>query len=368
MQPKVPREDWIDWRWQFRHRLQSPEDFSGYLHLTTEEQRALTHSEGFAAGVTPYWASLMDPADPKCPIRRQSLPQIHELERGVNDLHDPLAEDEKSPVSHVIHRYPDRVVLIVTDTCHMYCRYCTRRRRVGFSESSISPSELEAALDYVKTHTEIRDVLISGGDPLVLSDSKLFEILNKVQALEHVEVIRMGTRSPVTNPFRITDELAEGLKQFHPLWINVQFNHYKEITADSTEACRKLADAGIPLGNQTVLLSGINDSLIVQRTLVHKLVQMRIRPYYLYQCDLAEGIEHFRTPVARGIEIIEGLQGHTSGFAVPTFVIDAPGGGGKIPVSPQYLISQSPSDVTLRNFEQRVFRYPEPRCSRQRLS
>lgn len=350
---------WHDWRWQLRNRLRTREELAAYIDLTTDEEKALTEPI-FTVGVTPYFASLMDRTDPNCPIRRQVIPLSAEG-RGIGHLHrDPLNEEGLSPVPRIIHRYPDRVVLLATEICHTYCRHCTRRRRVGMMEHGLTMAELDRAIAYIASHEEVRDVLISGGDPLIYSNRQIERIIARVRAIPHVEIIRIGTRAPVTNPFRVTPDFVAMLRKYHPIWINVQFNHYREITPESARACSLLVDAGIPVGNQTVLLRGINDSLEVQRRLVHELLKLRVRPYYLYQCDLAEGIEHFRTRVAKGIEIIEGLRGHTSGMAVPTFVIDAPGGGGKIPIGPQYLISQSPEKVVLRTYDGKIVEYPEP--------
>jgi len=350
---------WNDWRWQFRNRLRTKEQIGAVIKLTPEEEEALSDPK-FVVGITPYFASLMDPDDPNCPIRRQAVPLNLEALPSKVTMADPLNEEGLSPVPRLIHRYPDRVVLLATETCHAYCRHCTRRRRVGMVERAVTGEELGRAVKYIAAHPEIRDVLISGGDPLTLANMHLDRILAAVRAVPHVEIIRIGTRAPVTNPYRVTPELVAVLRRYHPLWINVQFNHPKEITEESARACTALVDAGIPVGNQSVLLRGINDSVAVQKKLVQELLKLRVRPYYLYQCDLAEGIDHFRTPVARGIEIIEGLRGHTSGLAVPTFVIDAPGGGGKVPVSPQYVISQSTEKVVLRTYDGKIVEYPEP--------
>lgn len=352
--------NWYNWHWQFANRLRTIEDFSTYLELTDEEKTALNAEKRFATGVTPYFASLLDKTDHNCPLRRQAIPITCELKCGVNDLIDPLNEDEMSPVDNLVHRYPDRILLIVTETCHMYCRHCTRRRRVGFKESVITHKQLSRAVDYIKNKSQIRDVLISGGDPLTLSDDLLETIITQIRNIDHVEIIRIGTRAPIVNPYRITEDLVSMLRRYHPIWINLQFNHHREITDEATKACSLLADAGIPLGNQTVLLRGINDTVEIQKKLIQQLIQIRVRPYYLYQCDLAEGLEHFRTPVSLGMQIMENLHGHTSGFAIPSFVIDAPGGGGKIPVLPQYIIDQTPKKVILRNYEGRIFTYPEP--------
>ncbi len=336
------------------------EDFEKHFTLTDNEIQAFRGKPPFAVAVTPYYASLIDKSNPDCPIRRQAIPLSQELTCGIDDLTDPLDEERLSPTANLVHRYPDRVLLIATETCHTYCRHCTRRRRVGFNKPAINQVQLDESVAYINNNSQIRDVLISGGDPLTLGDGQLEMIIKAIRKIPHVQVIRIGTRAPVTNPFRITKELVQMLKLYHPVWINIQFNHPSEITEVSRKACSLLVDAGIPLGNQTVLLRGVNDTVKIQKELAQRLLQLRVRPYYLYQCDLAEGIEHFRTPVALGTEIMESLHGHTSGFGIPSFVIDAPGGGGKIPVLPQYVICQTPSKVVLRNYEGKVFTYPEP--------
>lgn len=357
----VSIEEWTDWKWQVRNRLRSLDELKQVINLTPDEEEGLAYAvHGFPVGVNPYYAALMDPDDPTCPIRRQALPLDDEAVIGKNDLHDPLNEDVDSPVPYLTHRYPDRVLFIVTEMCAMYCRHCTRRRLVGSKEGGIPRSAIDTVLDYIRKTPEIRDVLISGGDPLSLGDSRLEYIMAGLRAIPHVEIIRFGTRVLVTNPFRVTDELCQMIRKYHPVWVNTHFNHPDELTKETIAACERLADAGVPLGNQAVLLRGVNDCPHIQKELVHQLVKARVRPYYLYQCDLSEGIEHFRTPVSKGIEIIEHLRGHTSGYAVPTFVVDAPGGGGKIPVGPTYLISQSPGKVVLRNYEGRIASYPEP--------
>ncbi len=357
----VSPEEWTDWKWQVRNRLRTVEELKQVINLTPEEEAGLAYAaHGFPAGINPYYVSLMDPDDPNCPIRRQGLPLNDEAIIGMNDMTDPLHEDVDSPVPYLTYRYPDRVLFIVTEMCAMYCRHCTRRRLVGSKEGSIPTAAIDRVLDYIRKTPQIRDVLISGGDPLTLGDSRLEYILAGLRSIPHVEIIRFGTRVMVTNPFRITDELCRMIQKYHPIWINTHFNHPKELTPEAVEACAKLANAGVPLGNQAVLLRGVNDCPHIQKELCLRLVRARVRPYYLYQCDLSEGIEHFRTPVSKGIEIIEHLRGHISGYAVPTFVIDAPGGGGKIPVEPNYVISQSPSKIVLRNFEGRIVTYPEP--------
>jgi len=310
--------------------------------------------------ITPYFATLIDPRNHECPIRKQAIPVALEMEEAKCDMEDPLQEESDSPVKGLTHRYPDRVLLLITDQCSMYCRHCTRRRMAGSTDNAMPRKELQKAIDYIKNTPKIRDVLISGGDSLLVSDETIDFILASLRAIDHVEIIRFGSRTPVVLPQRITDDLCDILRKYHPIWLNTHFNHPHEITPEAVEACRKLADSGVPLGNQTVLLKGINDCPYIIKKLVHELVKMRVRPYYLYQCDLSSGIEHFRTSVSKGIEIIELLRGHTSGFAVPTYVVDAPGGGGKIPLSPQYLISQSEDKVILRNYEGVICAYTEP--------
>jgi lysine 2,3-aminomutase len=356
----VPDEKWNDWRWQLSNRLNSLEELARLVNLTPEEVEGLTADDKFRVDVTPYFASLIDPEDPHCPVRRQVIPLGRELKAFEGMMEDSLAEDKHSPVPGLVHRYPDRVLMLLTTQCASYCRYCTRSRIVGNPGANFSRAEFELQLDYLRRTPQVRDVLLSGGDPLTLAPKMLEYILSSLRAIEHIEIIRIGTRVPVFLPQRITDEFAEMLGQYHPLWMNIHVNHPKEITPELSVALDKLSRAGIPLGNQSVLLAGINDSVNIQRELVHKLVRNRVRPYYLYQCDLVKGAGHFRTTVAKGIEIIEGLRGHTSGYAVPTYVIDAPGGGGKIPVMPQYLISQAPGKIVLRNYEGYITTYDEP--------
>ncbi len=311
--------------------------------------------------ITPYYLSLINTDDlENDPVFKQSFPVINELHVTRTEMEDPLHEDEDSPVPGLTHRYPDRVLLLVSNMCSMYCRHCTRKRRVGDEDTIPGKDQIQKGIDYIKQNPQIRDVLLSGGDPLLLNDDYLDWILTELGKIEHVEVIRIGTRVPVVMPYRITDELIEMLKKHQPLWINTHFNHPRELTRSSKDSIKKLADGGFPLGNQSVLLSGVNDCPRIMRALVHKLVANRIRPYYLYQCDLSEGLSHFRTPVGKGIEILESLIGHTSGFCVPTYVIDAPGGGGKIPVMPNYLISWSTNKVILRNYEGVITSYKEP--------
>ena len=348
----------LPWQDALKHLITTPDQLLRYLPLTRDEMVHVRQAAAiFPMAITPYYASLMDPENPRCPIRMQAVPTRNELKIGKSDLNDPLAEDHDSPVPCLTHRYPDRVLLLVSNACAMFCRHCTRKRRVGDTAEKI---DLEQAFEYIEQHDEIRDVLVSGGDPLLLSDERLDAILGRLRRIKHVEVVRIGSRAPVVLPQRITPELVAVLRRHHPLWLNTHFNHPKEFTAQSERALSMLADAGIPLGNQSVLLRDINDCPLVMRELVHQLTRNRVRPYYIYQCDLARGIEHFRTPVAKGIEVMEMLRGHTSGFAVPTFVVDAPGGGGKIPVTPNYIVSQGSRRVVLRNYEGVITIYNEP--------
>ena len=357
----VTEDQWNDWQWQISNRLTSVEEIKQVVNLTPEEEADIAKvMDGFRVGITPYYASLMDPDDHTCPVRMQAVPVISETFRGAEDMLDPLHEDEDSPAPGLTHRYPDRVLFLITDMCSMYCRHCTRRRVAGENDRARSREDIDACIEYIRKTPQVRDVVLSGGDALCVSDKMLEYIISELRKIEHVEIIRIGSRTPVVMPMRITDELCSMLKKYHPIWLNTHFNHPKEVTPEAIEACRKLADAGIPLGNQTVLLRGVNDDVHVMRNLVHKLVKSRVRPYYIYQCDLSLGIGHFRTSVAKGIELIESLRGHTSGYAVPTFVVDAPGGGGKTPVMPQYVISQTPNKVILRNYEGVITTYTEP--------
>ncbi len=356
----VPDEKWNDWRWQLAHRMSSLAELAQVINLTPEEIQGLTADGRFRVDITPYFASLMDPDDPLCPVRRQVIPLGREMQAFEGMMEDSLAEDRHSPVPGLVHRYPDRVLMLITTQCASYCRYCTRSRIVGHADMNFSKSDFERQLEYLRNTPQVRDVLLSGGDPLTIAPKTLEYILSSLRAIEHIEIIRIGSRVPVFLPQRITDEFCHMLRRYHPLWLNIHVNHPKEITPELSTALEKLAFAGVPLGNQSVLLAGINDSVNIQRELVHKLVRNRVRPYYLYQCDMVAGAGHFRTTIARGIEIIEGLRGHTSGYAVPTYVVDAPGGGGKIPVMPQYVISQAPSKVVLRNYEGYITTYAEP--------
>ena len=361
MFPEVTDEQWNDWKWQVKNRIETLEDLKKYVKLTAEEEEGVRKTlSTLRMAITPYYLSLIDPNDPHDPVRRQCIPTALETHQAAADLLDPLHEDEDSPTPGLTHRYPDRVLFLITDMCSMYCRHCTRRRFAGQTDNECGPDRIEKALEYIEKTESVRDVLLSGGDALMVSDKKLEYIISRLRQIPHVEIVRLGTRTPVVCPQRITPELCDMLKKYHPVWINTHFNHPNEVTAESRRACEMLADAGIPLGNQSVLLRGVNDCVHVMKNLVHELVKMRVRPYYIYQCDLSMGLEHFRTPVSKGIEIIEGLRGHTSGFCIPTFVVDAPGGGGKTPVMPQYVISQAPGKVVLRNFEGVITTYTEP--------
>lgn len=356
----IPVEKWNDWRWQMANRLNSVEDFKQVLQLTPSEEKALSTPGLFRVDVTPYYVSLINPDDAEDPIRKQIIPTAGEIDIFTGMMEDSLAEDRHSPVPGLVHRYPDRVLMLVTTQCASYCRYCTRARIVGDPTQTFSRSDFDAQIDYLKNTPQVRDVLLSGGDPLTLAPKVLEELLTRLREIPHIEIIRIGSRVPVFMPMRVTTELTDMLQKFHPLWLNIHVNHPNEISQELADSMDKLSRAGIPLGNQSVLLAGINDCVHIQRDLVQKLVRIRVRPYYLYQCDLVEGAGHFRTPVSKGIEIIEGLRGHTSGYAVPTFVVDAPGGGGKIPVMPNYYISSSDHKVVLRNYEGYITTYEEP--------
>jgi len=356
----VPLEKWNDWRWQLAHRLNTVEELSRVIQLTPDEIEGLSAPGRFRVDITPYFATLIDPEDPACPIRRQVIPTNRELVPFTAEMLDSLGEDAHSPVPGLVHRYPDRALMLVTTQCASYCRYCTRSRIVGDPSAQFGRNDYNSQIRYIAGNPQIRDVLISGGDPLTLPPRILEDLLRRLRAIPHVEVLRIGSRVPVFLPQRITPELVNMLRQFHSLWLNVHVNHAKEITSEVEVALGRLADAGIPLGNQSVLLAGVNDCPNVMKDLVHELVRNRVRPYYVYQCDLVHGAGHFRTPVSAGIQIMESLRGHTSGFAVPTFVIDAPRGGGKIPVMPNYVLSQSADRVVVRNFEGFITTYTEP--------
>jgi len=356
----VPPEDWSDWKWQFSHRIRTLEELQAVIQLTRRESEVVRLCQGkFPVALTPYFASLLDPTNSKCPLRLQCIPRVGELSIGRSDRLDPCGEDRDSVVLNLVHRYPDRVLLLATTKCAVYCRYCTRRRLVGSREVDITDENLDAICGYLRRNRKIRDVLVSGGDPFLLADSRLELILRRLRDIRHIEIVRIGTRVPVTLPMRITEGLVTMLSRYHPLFLSIHFTHPKEITPEVRKACTLLADGGIPLGSQTVLLRGINDQARIIRRLVHELLKIRVRPYYLYQCDPAMGLDHFKTPVSRGIDIIRSLRGFTTGYAVPTFVIDAPGGGGKIPVGPNYMLSYNHGEMTLQNYRGHVYRYYE---------
>lgn len=359
--PNVSDQEWNDWQWQVRNRIETVEQLKKYIPLTPEEESGAEDClKALRMAITPYYLSLIDPNDPNDPVRKQAIPTADELYRADEDQEDPLHEDVDSPTPGLTHRYPDRALILVTDQCSMYCRHCTRRRFAGQNDSAVPMDQIEKSIEYIRNTPQVRDVLLSGGDALLMSDDRLEQIIKKLREIPHVEIIRIGSRTPVVLPQRITEDFVNMLKKYHPIWLNTHFNHSNEITPESKRACELMADAGIPLGNQSVLLRGINDCTHVMLKLVNDLVKIRVRPYYIYQCDLSLGLSHFRTPVAKGIEIIEGLRGHTSGYCVPTFVVDAPGGGGKTPVMPNYVISQSHNKVILRNFEGVITTYDEP--------
>ncbi len=364
LEESADKERWRDWKWQLKHSVSDLESFERLtgIEFEFEERRDIEKTlDRFPLSITPYYLSLIETEDYRNdPIFKQSFPSVQELTVQKCEMADPLHEEHDSPAPCITHRYPDRVLFHISNTCSMYCRHCTRKRKVGDSDFIPDRETLRQGIEYIRNTPSVRDVLLSGGDPFMLSDDYLDWILGEITAIPHVEVVRIGSRMPVVLPYRITDNLIEVLRKHHPIWLNTHFNHPREITESSRNALRKLADAGIPLGNQSVLLRDVNDCPRIIRSLVHKLVANRVRPYYLYQCDLSEGLSHFRTPVGKGIEIIESLIGHTSGFSVPTYVIDAPGGGGKIPVMPNYLISWSANKVVLRNYEGVISVYNEP--------
>jgi len=357
----ISHTDWNDHRWQLRNRVTTLEDLASRIDLTDEERAGiiLTGTK-LSTAITPHFFNLIDRDNPDCPIRRQVVPRIEESLTAPEEMSDPCGEDSHMPVPGLVHRYPDRVLFLVTDRCASYCRYCTRSRVVSGAGEQHLETQFEAAFRYLERHEEIRDVLLSGGDPLLLSDSRLDAILTRLRSIPHLEFLRIGTRIPIFLPQRITPELCDMLRRHHPLFISVHANHPRELTSEVRDALGRLADAGIPLGNQSVLLRGVNDTPEIQRALVHKLLMCRVRPYYLYQCDLIQGSSHLRSAVETGLEIIENLRGHTTGYAVPQFVIDAPGGGGKVPINPDYLLERDASRTLIRNFENRHFEYPSP--------
>ncbi|HXN35594.1 MAG TPA: KamA family radical SAM protein [Opitutaceae bacterium] len=356
----IPEASWRDWTWQLKNRITSREQLERYMVLTDEEKAGCDHAgEKLALAITPYFFNLIDRADPDCPIRRQVVPSGAEMVVSAGETLDSLDEDGHSPVPGLVHRYPDRVLFLVTDRCASYCRYCTRSRLVSNAQDYNFHPEYEQGLRYIEAHPEVRDVLLSGGDPLLLSDKKLEHLISRLREIKHVEFIRIGSRIPVFLPQRITPELCEIFRRYGPVWMSIHVNHPRECTAELAAACERLSFAGVPLGNQSVLLRGVNDDADVMRALVHRLLRMRVRPYYLYQMDLITGGSHFKVDVRKGIEIIRALRGNTTGYAVPQFCIDAPGGGGKVPVNPDYLESITDDEVVFRNFEGKRFRYPQ---------
>ncbi len=359
--PADAMENWHDYKWQLRNRINSLSDLEKHINLSQEERTGIILSGNrLAMSITPHFMNLVDKDDPNCPIRKQVIPRMEESLDDPQEMDDPCGEDSHMPVPGLVHRYPDRVLFLVTDRCASYCRYCTRSRVVsGVGEQQLE-TQWEAAFEYLENTPAVRDVLLSGGDPLLFSDGKLEKILSRLRAIPHIQFVRIGSRIPIFLPQRITDDLCSMLKKYHPLFISIHTNHPKELTTEVKTALEKLSDAGIMTGNQSVLLKGVNDTVETQKALVHKLIMCRSRPYYLYQCDLIKGSSHLRTSVAKGIEIIEGLRGHTSGYAIPQYVIDGPGGGGKIPINPDYIKEITPEKVVLRNYEGKEFTYPEP--------
>jgi lysine 2,3-aminomutase len=370
--PNVTSAEWNDWRWQLRNRIKSFEELSRFIILSEDERAAVeAHGGALPLAITPYYAHLIVNSDADHPVRRCVVPVQDELVRSPGEADDPLHEDSDSPVPGIVHRYPDRVLFLATDYCSTYCRYCTRSRMVGRSSDAFCQrARWELGIAYIESMISVRDVLISGGDPLTLPDEELEFLLSRLRRIPHVEIIRIGSKVPVVLPQRITTGLTRMLKKYHPLWMNIHCTHPDELTSEMGEACGRLSDAGIPLGSQTVLLKGINDSVETMKHLYHGLLRFRVRPYYLYQCDPITGSAHFRTPVEKGLEIIQGLRGHTTGLAVPSYVIDAPGGGGKIPLIPDYLQGRDGDDVVLKNYEGGLYRYPDrtvtPECSPER--
>jgi lysine 2,3-aminomutase len=355
----VAASDWADWTWQLKNRLTTVEQLERFMTLTPEEKAGCAFAnQKLALAITPYFFNLIDHDNPECPIRRQMIPRAGEMVVSEGEMLDSLGEDEHSPVEGLVHRYPDRVLFLVTDRCAAYCRYCTRSRLVSNAQDYNFHPEFEQGLRYIESHPEIRDVLLSGGDPLLLSDRKLEHLLARLRAIPHVEFIRIGSRIPVFLPQRITPELCDLFRKYGPVWMSIHVNHPKECTAELRAATERLAFAGVPLGNQSVLLRGVNDDVETMKALVHRLLRMRVRPYYLYQMDLITGGSHFKVDVRRGIEIIRALRGHTTGYAVPQYVIDAPGGGGKVPINPDYVEAVTEDEIVFRNYEGHRYSYP----------
>jgi len=358
---QVDEASWNDWRWQLQHRITNVQQLQRLMPTLTPEEHAgaTLANHKLALAITPYFFNLIDPADENCPIRSQVIPRVQETHTAPWEMSDPCGEDSHSPVPGLVHRYPDRVLFLVTDRCAAYCRYCTRSRLVSNATGYDFHPEFDRQIDYIRRHPEVRDVLLSGGDPLLLNDERLEALLTRLSAISHIEFLRIGTRIPIFLPQRITPQLCEMLRKFHPLFISIHSNHPRELTTEAREALGRLADAGIPLGNQSVLLRHVNDDPEVMKVHVQKLLRCRVRPYYIYQCDLIAGSAHLRTSVRQGLEVMENLRGHTSGYAVPQYVIDAPGGGGKVPINPDYILSRTADQVVIRNYEGQVFEYPE---------
>ncbi|MCC5834607.1 MAG: KamA family radical SAM protein [Opitutales bacterium] len=355
----VSPEDWASSKWQLRNRLTKVEDLERYMTLTKEEKEGcLFANRKLALAITPYFFNLIDRDDPDCPIRRQVIPRSEEMQVSPEEMLDPVGEEGAMGVDGLVHRYPDRCLFLVTNVCAAYCRYCTRSRLVSNAQGYDFHPNFKNAIKYIEEHPEIRDVLLSGGDPLLLSDKKLDYLLGRLRQIPHVEFIRIGTRVPIFLPQRITPELQEVLRKHGPVWMSIHVNHPKECTEELSQACERLSFAGVPLGNQSVLLRGINDDVETMKSLVHRLLMMRVRPYYLYQCDLITGSRHLRTDVRKGIEIIKALRGHSTGYSVPQFVIDAPGGGGKVPINPEYIEEINDEEIVIRNYEGKQYRYP----------
>jgi lysine 2,3-aminomutase len=366
--PHVSASDWNDWKWHFRNRITTIEELSRLISLTTEEQAQIKLvTARYPLAITPFYLSLIDLNDPCDPIRRQSVPCIDELTMGTLGSEDPLEEKRDSVVPGLVHRYPDRVLMVLTDICPMLCRHCTRKREWHHGGWVRTDEEIEMMIGYIRRNKNVRDVIVSGGDPLTLSTRRLETIISRIRQIEHVEIIRIGTRYPVVLPQRIDDELCSMLSKYGPIWLNTHFNHYNEITDEAAKAVDKLLRAGVPVNNQTVLLRGINDSVEAQLKLCQGLLKIKVRPYYLFQCDEVQGTEHLRTPVETGIKIIEGLRGHTSGLAVPAFVIDLPDGGGKVPLQPDYVLAKTGTEMIIRNYKGHLFRYRNPGATQLEL-
>ncbi len=358
--PEATIRDWNNWHWQIKNSARSIQQLSRFINLSDNEVKPDGNNHSLPLRITPYYISLLDRTNADHPLRKSVVPVFDEFIVHPGENADPLSEEHDSPVENIVHRYPDRVLFLVTGFCSTYCRYCTRTRMVAKDKCHVGVKAWEAGLDYIQNHKEIRDVLISGGDPLTMPDLHLEYLLSRLRCIPHVEIIRIGTKVPVVMPQRITRPLVNMLKKYHPLFLSIHFTHADEMTPEVREACEKLANAGIPLGSQTVLLKGINDDIEAMKNLMHTLLRARVKPYYLYQCDPVLGSGHFRTSIQKGLEIMEGLRGHTSGYAIPTYVVDAPGGGGKIPLLPDYYIGRDEDGyVKLRNFENKEFRYPD---------